>query len=101
MLAQWDRLDWRNKLELLRRSASAFWDALCMQPQRWEDEMIQDLRYSVRMLAKNRVFTLVAILTLAFGIGANTAIFSVVYAVLLRPLPYTQSERMVALGLSR
>jgi putative ABC transport system permease protein len=98
LLANWDRLDWRNKLELLRRSASSFWDALCLQPGRWEDEMIQDLRYSVRMLAKNRVFTFVAILTLAFGIGANTAIFSVVYAVLLSPLPYPQSERMVALG---
>ncbi len=100
MLAQWDRLDWRNKLELLRRSLSAFWDALWLQPERWEDEMIQDLRYSLRMLAKNRVFTFVAILTLAFGIGANTAIFSVIHAVLLSPLPYPQSERMVMLGLS-
>ncbi|HEV2667023.1 MAG TPA: hypothetical protein VG324_19035, partial [Blastocatellia bacterium] len=44
LLAEWDRLDWRNKLELLRRSLSAFWDALVLQPQRWEDEMIQDLR---------------------------------------------------------
>jgi putative ABC transport system permease protein len=100
LLSDWDRLDWRNKLGLLRRSASAFWDALVLQPQRWEDEMIQDLRYSVRMLANNRVFTFVAILTLAFGIGANTAIFSVAYAVLLSPLPYPQSERMVALGVS-
>lgn len=62
--------------------------------------MFQDLQYGVRMLAKNRVFTFVAILTLAFGIGANTAIFSVVYAVLLGPLPYPQSERMVMLGVS-
>src|SRR5215813_2979632 len=100
MLVEWDRLNWRNKLELLRRSASAFWDALVLQPQRWEDEMIQDLRYSLRMLAKNRAFTFAAILTLAFGIGANTAIFSVVYAVLLSPLPYAQSERMVMLGVS-
>src|SRR5262245_9944182 len=100
LLAEWDRLDWRNKLELLRRSASAFWDALVLQPQRWEDEMIQDLRYSLRMLAKNRVFTFVAVLTLSFGIGANTAIFSVVYAVLLSPLPYQQSERMVMLGIN-
>ena len=87
MLAQWDRLDWRNKLELLRRSASAFWDALWLQPERWEDEMIQDLRFGVRMLLKNKGFTAVAILSLAFGIGANTAIFQLVNAVRLRTLP--------------
>jgi hypothetical protein len=45
LLAQWDRLDWRHKLDLLRRSAGAFWDALWLQPQRLEDEMFQDLRY--------------------------------------------------------
>src|SRR5262245_44794508 len=49
LLAEWDRLDWRNKIKLLRRSASAFWDALVLQPQRWEDEMLQDLRYGARM----------------------------------------------------
>src|SRR5262249_56702376 len=65
MLAQWDRLDWRNKPELLRRSLSAFWDALVLQPQRWEDEMIQDLRYGARMLLKNPGFTLVVALSLA------------------------------------
>src|SRR5262245_103035 len=56
LLAQWDRLDWRNKLDLLRRSTSAFWDALWMQTYRWEDAMIQDLRYGVRMLLKRHVF---------------------------------------------
>src|SRR6266487_1663908 len=65
LLADWDRLDWRHKLDLLRRSTSAFWDALWLQPSRWEDEMFQDLRYGVRMLLKNPGFTAVVILTLA------------------------------------
>src|SRR5262245_26839127 len=87
LLARWDRLDWRNKLELLWRSLGAFWDALWLQRQRWEDEMIQDLRFGVRMLLKSKVFTAVAVFSLALGIGANTIVFSLVQALFFSPPP--------------
>jgi predicted permease len=94
MLAGWDRLDWRNKLDLLWRSTSAFWDALWLQPKRWEDEMFQDLRYGVRMLLKHKAFTAVAVLSLALGIGANTAIFSLINALMLRMLPVKDAQEL-------
>jgi putative ABC transport system permease protein len=60
------------------------------------ETLFQDLRFALRMLLKNPGFTIVVLVTLALGIGATTAIFSVVYGVLLRPLPYTDSNRIMA-----
>jgi putative ABC transport system permease protein len=59
------------------------------------ESILRDAKYGARSLAKNKGFTAVAVLTLALGIGANTAIFGVIDAVLLRPLPYPESERLV------
>jgi len=95
LLAKWHQLNRRTKLDLLSHSAGAFIDALWLQPRRWEDAMIQDLRFGVRMLLKNKGFTAVAILSLAFGIGANTAIFQLVNAVRLRTLPVRAPQELV------
>ena len=70
--------------------------------QSWQfptvESLLQDLRYAARGIWRARVFSLIVILTLAVGIGANTAIFSAVYAVLLKPLPFPSGERLVWLG---
>ncbi len=95
LLADWDKLDRRNKLSLLWHSAGAFMDALWLQPRRMEDEMFQDLLYGARMMLSRKGFTAVAVLSLALGIGANTAIFSLLDTTLLKMLPVKNPRELV------
>jgi putative ABC transport system permease protein len=101
LLGDWDKLDWRNKFDLLRRSVGAFRDALLIQPRRLEDKMFQDFRFGVRMLLKQPAFTLIAMITLSLGIGATSAVFSLIQGVLLTPPPYQQPGRIALITTAR
>src|SRR5262249_16657652 len=94
-LAEWNKLDCPHKLDLLWHSLGAFADAFWLQQNRLEDEMFQDLWFGARLLLKNRMVTSVAVISLALGIGANTAMFSFVDAVLLKPFTYQDPKRLV------
>jgi putative ABC transport system permease protein len=94
----------QNRTDALAQARRRFGNLLLKQEEsrevwiaRWWADFVQDLRHGVRMLAADPGFAAAAILTLALGIGANTAIFSVVKAVLLEPLPYYRSDRVVQL----
>ena len=95
LLAQWEQLNWRTKINLAWHSAGAFWDALWMQTYRWEDAMFQDVRYGIRMMRRAPGFTAVAVLALGLGIGVNTAILSAVHGFLFRPLPVEKPTEVI------
>src|SRR5438552_14943395 len=68
-----------------------------MKLNTWLDDLVNDLRYTVRSLTRHRAFGVTAVCTLALGMGATTAVFSVVNGVVLRPLPFAQPDRLVQL----
>ncbi len=91
--------------EARRRAIAAFGNRACIKEEarsfdtfQWLESLGQDIRYGLRQLVRNPGYAVIAALNLALGIGANTAIFTAVHAVLLRPLPYDHPDRLIALS---
>ncbi len=94
-LQEWNRATWKNQMKLFKRTLGAISDAAWLRQQfTWDLDVMQDIRFGLRMLRKNPAFTLVAVLTLALGIGANTAIFSFSQALFLQSLPVESPKRL-------
>lgn len=100
-LEQRGRLDFGARVDIVFRSFGAFSHAIWLAGREWRVEyMLQDIRYGCRNLVRKPGFAVVAFMTLGLGIGANTVIFSVVDGVILRPFPYPDIDRLVAIGVN-
>jgi predicted permease len=95
-LRAWQRWSRNERWELFRRSLGALSDALAVQPRRLEEEMFQDIRYGIRTMLQSKGWTVVVLLSLAIGIGANTALFSAVNGLLLRKVQVANPDSLVS-----
>jgi putative ABC transport system permease protein len=96
--ANWGGLGWRARLRLLRRSLGAASDAAWLQRRRLEDDLVQDVRHGLRLIARSPGLALAASASIAIGIGGATAAFTMIDAALLRPWPYPNADGLVVVS---